>query len=68
MQRQRRNQTGAAMTEYGFLIAFVGVVVAFALMMANGSLFRTVADSKDSCNNALIKLIAASEENDKPAH
>jgi Flp pilus assembly pilin Flp len=54
-----QNEDGQSITEYGAIIAFVGVIIAVAFAIANGTLFGAISQSYSSVNSALNATNAA---------
>jgi Flp pilus assembly pilin Flp len=51
-----RDESGQSITEYGAIIAFVGVMIAMAFGLVRGSLFNSVSGSYSSVVNSLNTL------------
>lgn len=51
-----QDDDGQSITEYGAVIAFVGVLFAMAFYLSHGTLFATVSQSYSSCSDNLNSL------------
>jgi Flp pilus assembly pilin Flp len=54
-----QDEDGQSITEYGAIIAFVGVIIAVAFSIANGTLFGAISQSYSSVSSALDATNAA---------
>jgi Flp pilus assembly pilin Flp len=50
------DESGQSITEYGAIIAFVGVLIAVVFSMARGSLFSSVSGSYSSVTSQMNSL------------
>lgn len=64
MRSKTRNQKGQGITEYGFVIAFVGILIVMAFAL-NGHLFQSISNSYSSVNNNLDKLNQTANKGDQ---
>lgn len=50
------DEDGQSITEYGAVIAFVGVLIAVVFGLARGSLFSAISESFSSVNSGMTEM------------